>query len=97
MLQLPEFRVQVIAILVCWLLVPGVLLTRYLPARLILALIALLDLAAALVPTWGFLQVHPGIEALYRQTLPLGWGFWVNAGSFLVGAVYACAEMLRPS
>ncbi len=93
----PEFRVQVVAILLCWLLVPGVLITRYLPERLILALVALLDLAAALGPAWGFLRVHPGIEALYRQTLPLGWGFWVGTTSFLAAAVYACGEMLRPS
>lgn len=94
-LQLPEFRVQMVAIFVCWLLVPGALLTRFLPDRLILAIIALLCLAAALAPAWGFLQIHPGIEALYRQALPLGWGFWLNTAGFGSGALYACAEMLR--
>lgn len=94
-LRTAEFRLQVIAILGCWLLVPGALLTRYLPDRLILAIIALLCLAAALGPAWGFLQVRPGIAALYRHALPLGWGFWVAAAGFLAGAVFACAEALR--
>jgi hypothetical protein len=94
-LLLPEFRLQVMGLALCWLLVPAALLTRYLPDRLILALIALLSLAAALAPAWGFLQVHAGIEALYRQALPLGWGFWAGAAGFLATAVFACAEALR--
>ncbi len=94
-LLLPEFRLQVAGMVLCWLLVPGVLLTRYLPDRLILALIALLSLAAALAPAWGFLQIHAGIEALYRQVLPLGWGFWAGTVGFLAAAVFACAEALR--
>jgi len=94
-LLLPEFRLQVAGILLCWLLVPATRLTRYLPDRLILALIALLSLAAALAPAWGFLQIHAGIEALYRQALPLGWGFWANTLGFLAASVFACAETLR--
>lgn len=91
----PEFRLQVAGILLCWLLVPGALLTRYLPDRLILATIALLSLAAAIAPAWGFLQIHAGIEALYRQALPLGWGFWAGTAGFMAAALYACAEALR--
>ncbi len=94
-LLLPEFRLQVVGILLCWLLVPGTLLTRYLPDRLILAVIALLSLAAAIAPAWGFLQIHAGIEALYRQALPLGWGLWIGTAGFLAVALFACAETLR--
>ncbi len=91
----PEFRLQVIAILVCWLLVPAALITRYLPNRLVLIIILLLSLAAAIAPAWGFLQVHPGIEALYRRTLPPGWGFLVGTAGFLAAALFSCAEALR--
>lgn len=94
----PEFRLQVIAIIACWLLVPAALLTRYLPNRLILIIVLLLSLAAAIVPAWGFLQVHPGIEALYRRPLPWGWGFVVGTTGFLAAALFACAETLhRPT
>jgi hypothetical protein len=96
-LLLPEFRLQAGAILLCWLLIPGALLTRHLPKQLILIIVGVLSLAAAIAPAWGFLQIRPGIEALYHQTLPLGWGFWVNAAGFLGAAIFACAETLRGS
>ncbi|MCX7670384.1 MAG: hypothetical protein N2439_09960 [Anaerolineae bacterium] len=93
----PEFRLQVMAMIVCWLLVPAALITRYLPNRLILIMIFLLSLMAAIAPAWGFLQVHPGIEALYRRPLPPGWGFLVGTAGFLAAALFACAETLRRS
>ncbi|MGC8781835.1 MAG: hypothetical protein ACP5UQ_13315 [Anaerolineae bacterium] len=96
-LLLPEFRLQVVVMLVCWLLVPAAWLTRYLPNRLVLIIILLLCLAAAIAPAWGFWQVHPGIEALYRQPLPPGWGFLVSTGGFFAAALFACAETLRRS
>ena len=95
LVQLPEFRLQVVGIVLCLGLIPGALLTRTLPDRLILILSGLLNLAAALAPVWGFLQVHPAIEALYRHALPLGWGFWVSATGFLVATVIAIAEAIR--
>ncbi|MCX6032905.1 MAG: hypothetical protein NT169_26915 [Chloroflexi bacterium] len=90
-----EFRPQVIAMAVCLLLVLALPLTRRLPDRLALAIIAALALAAAVMPAWGFLAVRPAIVELYRRPLPLGWGFWAGAAGNLLLALFAVAEMLR--
>jgi len=94
-LLLPEFRLQNVAIAFCLMLVPGAMLLRGVPDRPILIVIALLSLAAAIAPAWGYVQVHAAIEALYRQPLALGWGFWVGAGGFLAAAFIAIAEAIR--
>ena len=91
----PEFRLQTVAIAFCLLLVPSALLLRGVPDRPILVVIALLSLAAAIAPAWGYVQIHAAIEALYRQPLALGWGFWAGAGGFLAAAFIAIAEAIR--
>lgn len=89
-LRQAEFRLQVLAILICLSLLPGIFLTRHLPSCLVFALIGLLAFAAALIPAWGFLQVRPLIAQLYRDTLALGWGFWLcTAGNLLMAGVAA--------
>jgi hypothetical protein len=95
-LRLPEFRLQVIAILVCLAMVPGILVTRYLPDRLVLGILAGLALIAAIWPAWGFLKVLPAIATLYRHPLQPGWGFWASLIGFLAVALVAMAELLRP-
>ncbi len=90
-----EFRLQSLAIVFCLLLVPGALLLRGVPDRPILVVIALMSLTAAIAPAWGFVQVHAAIEALYRQPLALGWGFWVGMGGFLTAAFISIAEAIR--
>ncbi len=87
-----EFRIQVTAIAVCIVLViPGILFSRHLPDRHALAIIAVLAAAAALVPSWGFLQARPAIEQLYNHALPLGWGWWAS----LLGNLSAAALATR--
>lgn len=95
LLLLPEFRLQTAAVACCLMLVPGAMLLRGVPDRPILAVIALLSLTAAIAPAWGFVQVHAAIETLYRQSLPLGWGFWAGAGGFLTAAFISIAEAIR--
>ncbi len=90
----PEFRLQTIAIAFCLALLPGVVLTRYLPDRLVLALAALLCVAAGVIPAWAFLQVQPAIAELYNHPLALGWGFWACLGGYLIAAVVALAEAM---
>jgi len=94
-LLLPEFRLQTVAIAFCLMLVPGTMLLRGVPDRPILVVIALLSLTAAIAPAWGYVQVHAAIEALYRQPLALGWGFWAGAGGFLAAAFISIAEAIR--
>ena len=93
-LRQPEFRFQVIAIATCLVMIPAIFLTRYLPNRLVLSLIAMLALAAAILPVWSFLQVHPAIEKLYYHPLRLGWGFWACLGGNLGTALVAVEEMM---
>lgn len=94
-LRLPEFRLQLAAIVLCLanlLLLP---LLRHLPNRLVLALIALLSVAS-LAAAWGYLQVRPAIVELYRADLALGWGFWAHLAGQFATALLAVVELLRP-
>ncbi len=90
-----EYRIQVIGIAICLTLLPGILLTRYVPDRVILGLVAVLCVAAAIAPFWGFLQVRPEIADLYREPLNIGWGAWLCLAGFLAAAVLALGEMMR--
>jgi len=97
-LRLPEFRLQTAALIFCLAMVPAIVLTRYLPDRLVLVLIAALAIPAAILPAWGFLEVRSAIVALYRQPLLLGWGFWAELIGFLFLAFWAIAQALtRPA
>ena len=97
-LRTPEYRLQVLAIGACLLtLLPGILLTRHLPRRLVLFVIALLGLAAALAPANSFLLVRPAIAVVYNHPLALGWGFWANLLGFLALAVIAIADVVSPT
>jgi hypothetical protein len=96
-LRLPEFRLQIIALLFCLLMIPGILLTSHLPDRLVLALIAALAIPAAILPVWGFLQVRPAIAELYRGPLRPGWGFWAELVGFFFVAFWAVGRLLSPT
>ncbi len=96
-LALPEFRLQVLMILGCFAMLPAVVVTRRLPDRVVLGIIALLAVTAAVWPIWGFLQVLPPISALYRRLLRPGWGFWASLAGWLAMALLAIAELLRPA
>jgi len=96
-LRLPEFRLQTAALLFCLLMPPAVIVTRYLPDRLVLVLLAALAVPTAILPAWGFLQVRPAVAELYRQPLRLGWGFWAELLGFLFIAFWAVAQAItRP-
>lgn len=99
-LKLPEFRIQVITIALCLAAVLLIVLIRYLPDRLILAVSGLLALAAALWPAWSFWQVRPAISAVYNAPLPLGWGFWACLSGYVglafIGAAFAL-ERRKPA
>ncbi len=96
-LRTPEYRLQVLAIAVCLLMLPGIVLTCHLPRRLVLFVIALLALTAALAPVNSFLLVRPAIAAVYNHPLALGWGFWANLLGFLALAVIAVADGVAPA
>ncbi len=93
-LRLPEFRLQVAALLACLAATPLTVLLRYLPDRVVLLAIALLALAAVLWSTWSFNQVLPAIRVVYRAPLAPGWGFWLALAAQLGIALYAAARMV---
>jgi hypothetical protein len=95
-LRLPEFRLQVLAILGCLTLVLVIPLLRRLPDRPVMGIIAALALAAAVFPAWGFLRVLPPIEGLYNHPIRPGWGFWATILGFGVAGVVALVEGVRP-
>ncbi len=96
-LMTAEFRIQVIAIAACILLVmPGMFLTWYLPDKQALGVIAVLAATAALIPAREFLLVRPEIEQLYNHALPLGWGWWATLLGNLSASALALAMALTP-
>lgn len=94
-LLLPEFRLQVIAIALCWALLPGLALTHRLPDRAILAILAILSAIAGVLPAWGFWQVRPAILDLYRAAWPWGWGAWATVLGYLGASVIALIVLRR--
>ncbi len=91
LLTLPEFRLQTIVMVGCIAALVLLLVTRFLPDAVVLPLIAALALAAAIWPLSSFLPILPSVEALYRQTVHPGWGFWLSTLGFLLTALFAIA------
>jgi hypothetical protein len=91
----PEYRLQALAIALCCLtLFPGALANRFLPDRLVLALVSPLAVLAGIWPAWGFLLVRPAIQGIYLAPVGLGWGFWLSLLGFLALALVALVQML---
>jgi hypothetical protein len=84
-----EFRLQTVVMAACIGLLLLLPITRFLPDAVVLVLIALLALAAAIWPVSSFLPLLAPIEALYRQAVTPGWGFWLSTLGFLLTALFA--------
>ena len=93
-MRLPEFRLQILALLACLTAIPLTVLLRYLPNRAVLLAIALFALAAVLWPAWSLNQVLPAIRDIYRAPLAPGWGFWLALIAQLGLALYATARTI---
>jgi hypothetical protein len=94
----PDFRLQFFASLA---VMAGCLAIAHfrrnaqgLPAGL-QALAAALPAAAAAVPLAGFLAVKPFIEQLYRDSLGVGLGWWLNLAGILVILLPGGIRMLQ--
>jgi hypothetical protein len=90
-LMTPEFRLQTMAVGICWLLLgtSGLLSLRSgqalslssgqalgrLPAWLLGLLSAILPLAATVMPAWQFFAIKPAIDTTYGVAPAIGWGF----------------------
>ncbi len=94
MLHSAEFRQQTAAILVA---VAAALLSPLLgriPGRVTAVLLAAIFVVAAVVPIRQFVKIHPALEGIYLQRLPLGYGLWLTVAGLLlllVGCVWLAA------
>jgi hypothetical protein len=72
-----EFRLQTIALGICWLLLAGFWLLGRLPPWLSGSVSAVFSAAAIGFSAWQFWTVKPEIDAVYGSPPPIGWGFYV--------------------
>lgn len=79
-LMMAEFRVQAIALGICWLLLASFWLWGRLPAWLTGSLSAGLAIAAIGLSAWQFSVVKPAIDSVYGVPPTIGWGFAVCMG-----------------
>jgi len=75
-LAAPEFRLQMIWIVLCLTALAFSPFLGLLPATLAYMPILLLSLIGIVLPVAGFLAVLPGIESLYRSPLAPAWGMY---------------------
>jgi hypothetical protein len=94
-LMTPEFRLQTVALGLCWLLLASFWLLGSLPPWLAGSLSALLCLMAMVMPAWQFLVVKPAIDDVYRLRPPVGWGFVLCLAGLGIMAVGSFLLVLR--
>lgn len=93
-----EFRLQLIALALCWLALIAWWLLARLPAWLIGGLAAMLAAAALGATVWQMGLVKPEIDTLYGQPPALGWGFQVclvGLAIMLLGSLFVAASGRR--
>jgi len=90
-----EFRLQAIALGICWLLLAGFWLLRRLPSWLTGSVSTLLALAAGGLPAWQFLVAKPAIDEVYRTPPSIGWGFFLCLTGLAAMAGASAALALR--
>jgi hypothetical protein len=92
-LRQAEFRLQMLALLVCLAAALAHPALRRVSDTVALGLTGLLMLAACALPAWSYLRVQPFIAAVYRSSLPLGWGFWACLIGHALSAMGAAAAV----
>jgi hypothetical protein len=86
-LLIAEFRLQTIALGLCWLLLAASWLLGRLPSWLVGSLSAGLSLGALILSSWQLFVATPAVSELYRIQPGIGWGlFLCLAGLALTAA-----------
>jgi hypothetical protein len=93
-LTAPEFRLQVMGLLVCWLLLGGLSLLGRMPLALSAVVTTLLCLSAAVLSTWQLLLAKPSIDQVYGRAPAIGWGFYACVAGLVVTALLALTSAL---
>jgi hypothetical protein len=94
-LLIDEFRLQTIALGLCWLLLAGTCLLGRLPIPVLASLSAMVALAAIGGSGWQFLAVQSAISAVYGLPPAVGWGFPLCMVGLLVMGVTSLLPMTR--
>jgi hypothetical protein len=93
----PEYRGQLILMMVGGVLVFLTLFALRLPRRVWGVLIVLLALVGILPALWQFAAFHPRVAALYDDALGLGWGLIVCAAGFVLIVARGILAVVVPS
>jgi hypothetical protein len=88
-----EFRLQAIALGLCWLSLAGFWLLGRLPPWLSGSVSAVLSVIAMGLSAWQFWVVKPGIDAVYGSPPAVGWGFYLCMAGLAV-LTTACAILV---
>ena len=89
----PEFRLQVIGVLICWALLPGAWVLSRLPVRLQSAALGLVGLLGAGPVLWQFARILPATARVYGVRPAIGWGLVVTVIGFLGLAAVGAAGL----
>ncbi len=92
LLQVPEYRLQTVAIAVCLFVLLAALLARRASDRVLMPWVGLLSLLAAIWAPAYFLRLLEPISRLYGTQIRPAWGWWLSAGAF---AALTCALLGR--
>ena len=91
----PEFRLQLAATALCMIGIAGLgiglRLTKQAPARVVGLAMAALPLLVG-IPLAGFLVIRPFVEALYRDAVAPGVGWWMCAAAFVLSVLLTAAR-----
>ena len=93
--MMAEFRLQTVAVGICWVLLAGCWLLGRLPPWLTGTLSAGLAVAAIGLSAWQFFVVKPAIDTVYRVPLAIGWGFFLCMGGLAILAAGSISFVLR--
>ncbi len=90
-----EFRLQIISMGICWLLLASYWLLGHLPLWSVGALSATLSLATVGLAAWELISVKPRIDEVYAVPPAIGWGFSLCMAGLLIVAVGCVILVLR--
>ncbi len=95
-LMTAEFRLQMVALGISWLLLAGFWLWGRLPRWLTGSLSAALSLAAMGLSAWQFAIVKPAIDKVYGSPQPVGWGFYLCMVGLAIMAAGSVMLVMQP-
>ena len=90
-----EFRLQTLALGICWMLLATCWLLGRLPAWLTGSLSAALTMATIGLSAWQFFVVTPAIDSVYRNPPTVGWGFFLCLGGLAILAIGSVMLVVR--